>query len=197
MSFRATVSADDLHRLIYNCKQFQVGKGAKAVHLSFGPASLRASIDDDHTYVSDVCPMKRTLEGKSPDFGLSPEVTKVLELDLRSADGDLEISWSPEDGLVVDGAAFSVVASEDVLVDMFDEEAHDVLFGLTFELKDGSLRKLDLIKGGDYPVSLMPVKHNKYGDLLLFKKGPTVRGGVAILDRKILTEGVADTSFLW
>lgn len=200
-SFGAEVTVENFHRLLYNMKLFQVGKLANPVTLRFTDDRLEASVDDGHVYVTDWCPSHHSSNG---DYWLSPLAVKRFELSLRS----VQDTWL---SLVYNGHWMQILTSRSTIEqsteagtgdmddrrDLIDPAQWLVYDDPGYEVKPGTFRKLDLLKPGDYPASYAPKTHLKYGPVLMFKSGPTVKGSVALLDRDILHEKVDSDQWMW
>ena len=52
-------------------------------------------------------------------------------------------------------------------------------------------------KPGDYPVDLLPTTHSEYGDIIRFRKGPTVQGALSTVNRDTLRENSGAEEFMW
>lgn len=201
-----TVAADDLHRVVYNLRLFQVGKLARPAILEFGD-DLRGSIQDGHTYLVDRAPTASENDD-SVSLGVPPEELKALELWLRDRTGDLRIHHRVVDLIISDEDGREIVVTVyhgvfDEMKDILDLEQtgpcdHTVgYFAAPFAVNPDRSRKLSLVKPGDYPVDSILVSHDDYGDILLMKIGPTVRVALSTLDRKILAEAVDSDQYLW
>lgn len=128
-------------------------------------------------------------------FWLSLDVMKALEKDLRDWPAE-EVIIDLDDGIHFGGVEYGTF--EEV-----DEEAWDharCILGMhdfiesdhgrvLFAVHPDRLRKLSLVKPGDFPIDCRYGFNTRYGrDVIHFKIGPTVRGVFAPLDREILIE---------
>jgi hypothetical protein len=72
--------------------------------------------------------------------------------------------------------------------DLFEEEGHEN-GSLTFAINPDRLRKLSLLQPRDYPVDIKIRRLYETGqDVLLFKKGPRLRGVYGVLDYDLIQE---------
>lgn len=196
------VEAAVLHRLIYNTKLFQVGSGAPSTNLSFAGGSVAASVSDGQTYLQDMQRVDRDPNEKEWGIKLPLGTTRQMELDLRDMEGELEVWISGATILTANGNVY--VGEEDTYPYALDRDSvlfpayHSALKGRPFALWGERFSKLNLIQPRDYPVDFRTVWHSSLQrELLLFKKGPTVSGCTAVVERSILEEKEGAQHFLW
>lgn len=203
--FHASIQTESLHRIIYNARLFQVGKHAKPTILEFTvndtDHTLTGTVDDNYTYIREWanCSVTRPIT-----LNISATSAKHLELNLRDVSEDyVDLEWTLDGGLSImnqDWEHFEAFEDHDgdKMADVFEwDQWSDGFAGAPFALNADRFRKLSLIKPGDYPIDLKRIVHARYGDMILFKAGPKLRGALTTLDRKILCDKVGSRDFMW
>lgn len=190
--------------MVYNCRLFQVGKSAPAARLSLQTNYWGASVNDGHLYLQDV----EQFPSMSPSteswmVSIESDVLKDLELELRSKDTPVEVGWNSAGDLMVDGIPYKVTDLHEHLLDHHGVlelmELSNLGRGRPFAAMADRFRKFSLIKTpGEYPMDFKLVWHaGLQREMMLFAAGPTVRGALAVLDRKFLEEEVDSKKYLW
>lgn len=211
MSFGVKVSTASLHRLFYNAKLLQVGSLAKPMYVYVDAHSNTMSMatSDRHCYLTD----KTEVEAPwSFHMEIKPADVKAIELQLRDITDDMiEFEWtSPGEFLLPAGNTgladkpylgyiCDVTMSDDgdQFADMLDFSfLADLKPVAAFALNADRFRKVSLVKP-DYPVDMLPVMHPKYGRIIAFKKGPSVVGALATMDREKILAKSGDQDVLW
>lgn len=207
------IQAKDLWRLMYNAQLFTDKKSATGGVAKFrqviGPsAGLAVFATDDHVAICDKAPGENTEFG---EFFLSLETMKQLEKSLREIVGEMNLVI--EDGefryIGMDGAVPFADSGDPDLWNMVGQMLSGFDFEYTplggdpltvFALNPDRLRKFSLLKPGDYPIDIKTGYDRVLErDLVAFKAGPTLRGVLAPLDRKLLTEKYGEDagSVMW
>lgn len=195
------ICSDILHRMTYNCRLYQIGKNSASATMKIETSSFGMSINDGHLYLQDVESFGELWTTQSWTCTLGADSLKDLELELRNKEGDLEVDRDGEGNLLVDGIPYTVSDFYGDLdaVGVLDGMSWGALRDRPFAVMADRFRKFSLIKTpGEYPMDFKLVWHNKLErELLAFQAGPTVRGALAMLDRKFLREDVAAKDYLW
>jgi len=200
------IEAAVLHRLLYNAKLYQVGKDSPGMKLVFDEdGAVLMSVFDRYTYVEDYG--MYTPGSYTYLMELDSDAVKAAELALRELKDveelTLEVSTSNK--------TLSVYWGEDLLVTVeyvYPRKDEDDIASLVSPAEHSNLtdpiallgdrfRKLALIQPQEYPVDMRFVEHTKFGPMVAFKKGPTVVGALAALDRDVLHKTLSKGNELW
>lgn len=202
------VSAESLHRLFYNVKQWQGSSGTPAhiygTHLGLGIIYM-----DQHVLFRDFAEGKTDEPAEEP-FHFVVSDARPFESALRKPSGiDVEIRLDDVKQVVVsipDGPEWvgaTLVVPERSTDDRIKDEANAILMDLDarididgpFMINRDRFRKLSLMKPGDHPADLVLVDHSTYGDLILFRIGPTIDGALTLMDRDVVHK--ANSDWMW
>lgn len=193
------MAAPALHRLIYNARLFQSGKTKNNAVMTLGTASVTIEVDDRVSYIRDEAECEPS-NANHQRFELTAVQLKDMEAHLRDLkDVPVTLVWTLMDhSLMLDDMATYDVKQTGFhpLGDMWQAGKWDAPEYDTFEIYGDRFRKLSLLQPQDYPQSFRPVKHEEYGDLLLFKVGPNLRGAFALVDHKELRSRVDASEIL-
>lgn len=195
------VTAEVLHRIVYNCRLYQVGKNSSPATLSVSTSTLSGSVNDGHIYLEDTEKLPELWSLTDWMVTIQSEPLKELELELRSKEGDIEISRNASKDLVVDGVPYPVEEHYGALDEhqVLNSSLWGRLNDRPFAAMGDRFRKFSLIKTpGEFPMDFVQVWHSLLErEMLVFRAGPTVRGALAVLDREFLKEDVASKEYLW
>lgn len=185
------VEAEALHRLMYNALLFDT-KSAKAFSAYNG--TLKMNTSDGQVYLEDWCYCENRDEHLH-QWIQSAECTKAIEQTLRVTDGPVEISFTgnelhlsplPETTTKASsfGGTYDISYGEYAQQSgLFDYDQFDTLADARFSFNADRLRKLSLLQPKDYPVSCEVRELDGIDTpVILFTKGPTVRGAYATLE---------------
>lgn len=199
------ISTASLHRLAYNAKIFQVGDSPPPMKLFFDEDDVVImSVYDRLTYLED------SSEYESGDFQqyiqFGSAETKKLELALRDLirdDEELTLTLGEFNmkveimGVLVGDYEYSFPEMDKTEINSLVEPEFYTPSPGAVALNPDRFRKLSLVQPGDYPVDFHVVEHAKFGNIVAFKKGPTVVGALSVIDRTILREQPGSEEFLW
>jgi hypothetical protein len=196
----------ELHRVVANCRKFQVGKTASPMVLRRSGMSVVGAISDGYTYIEDSFAFRSSAGGASFRLALLPQDTKEL-LAALSPLGDsetLRLDWSfggePAVSLRwVDGGALVYEFPDrhsERITDFLDPKYLDRSTS-PMAVKGSRFGKLDLLEPRDYPIDLVMANHDTYGDVILFKKGPDLTGALSVMDRTTLEKREDAAKILW
>jgi len=176
MAFKASIPVPDLHRLIYN------GRLVTApVTLDFKLGFVEMSVWDGHEYLTDWAPCHHDDPGR-----FSVVDSRALELELRGLDDAVvyhisEVPTSPSNALAEPGEDMSM---------LFDPDYLNPWNG-TVAMHPKRLRKMPLVKPGDYPLDCRMWYHKGIQrQVMIYKIGPSVKGAIVALDRSLLDKTV-------
>lgn len=199
MSSTTTMPAGSLHRILYNTKLFQTGKIKNPALMTLGTATVTIEVDDRLTYIKDEA-LTDPSSVNNQRFEVTPEQVKEMELYLRDLKDDdtVSIVYTLTDRTIsLDGTVYEIKqAGQHAFIGMWNPMKWDAPEYDTFEVWGDRWRKMSLIQPQDYPQSYRAVKHEDYGDILLFKIGPTLRGAMSLVDHKELRSRVDASEIL-
>lgn len=199
MSSTTMMQAGSLHRILYNTKLFQTGKIKNPALMTLGTATVTIEVDDRLTYIRDEAETEPSSVNHQR-FELTAEQVKEMELylrDLKDTDPVTLVHTLTDRTFSVDGTAYEIKQTgEHSFVGMWNPTKWDAPEYDTFEIWGDRWRKMSLIQPQDYPQSFRAVKHETYGDILLFKIGPTLRGAMSLVDHKELRSRVDASEIL-
>lgn len=192
------IQASELHRLLYNAILFTDKKSAAGGVAAFRVSEhgLGVMATDDHVAILDVALAPN--DDAPEDLFLSLETMKALEKDLRDQNSEIDFAGDPHRILGAADPGFWDAVGRMLSLDEFVSD--DSLQHVTFGLNPDRLRKFSLLKPGGYPIDM------RYGydrgvarEVIAFKAGPTLRGVLAPLDRRLLKEkyGPEAGSVMW
>lgn len=193
------MSSDNLHRLFYNSLQFD-GNSTKAFLYVPQSKGLYMNTSDGQVYIEDCAFGCEWESGEETVFLIDGKNAKFVEEFLRKAVGELQVNILSDGHLVLNAdrpegnpeeqkAWVSISYGEWVAQsELFEEEGHEN-GSLTFAINPDRLRKLSLLQPRDYPVDIKIRRLFETGqDVLLFKKGPRLRGVYGTLDYDLIQE---------
>lgn len=191
---KGRVLTTDLHRLAYNALLYsKVNSDVKGYSLWIrGAHGIRVVANDNYFILSDRC--------DATEYSGQPLYALAAVAELRAAERLL--AKETED--YVDISDFGIFSPEPEAIVQRLMDADEMVFGTellkraptsTFAIAADRLRKLALVKPGDYPIDLR-VFGGPGGQSVAYRIGPTVRGLIAPLNRDKL-KGLYGGDELW
>lgn len=189
----AQIEVAGLSRLLYNAKLYSHKKSeARGETLwAWGAWGLRVIASDDFVILTDTL----MVDFGKPGWGVL-EYAYMLELEKQlrewpddTIDGNT-VAWTevtePESELLYEADAMVFAAKDSPPIPLLNWAVHP-----------DRLRKLSLVKPGEYPIDIQAYAVNDgQDDVVGFKIGPTVQGLIDPLNRKIARETVPEGS-MW
>lgn len=196
------IKVDDAARLFYNTKLFQVGKDTEAATLSVVADKMLISISDRHTYLTDRATLSYSDTTSKECFAiyLPSDAVKDIELNSRTWQEEttyIDLTPYPLKFEIFETQYPVLMATPTLLDQMLDNQLFIRGGDHPLAINPDRFRKLSLIKPGDYPIDMQHGLHEKFGEIIRFKAGPTVRGAMATLDREVLAKKAGSADFLW
>jgi len=187
--FSFKIPANDLHRMVYNAKLLDVRS-----HVTFRIENgfLTVAAYDGFEVIEDTTEINFD-PTPGVNWTLDYKESKLLEVALRDELNELECSIEPG-AFVVGGQKYietGMLSSQGTATHvgavLFDKTKWLGPTKMTFDIHPSRARKFPLLKPADYPLSCMVVTHTIADrDILLYKKGPSLRGAILTLDRTLL-----------
>ena len=180
------IDAASLHRVLYNSLLFDT-KSAKAFEVVDG--FLKMNTSDGQVYLEDIVQLADEYYTENHVWIWDAQHLKAMSKGMEKIDGQLEVDVKPGSETIIiglpddsarigGGISYGEYAQQSSL---FDAKGHEN-GSLTFSINPDRLRKLSLLQPKDYPVEIMVRQVDGIKtDVLLFRKGPTVRGAYATL----------------
>jgi hypothetical protein len=187
------MKAEELHRMTYNALLYSHKDTAAQGYTLWtrGGDALRVTAFDDYFAITDRMTGLQHTNVKHDLMSL--DELKTLEKLLRDM----------TDEIAFDELPFVSTGGEGFAAELHDADALCFPEGyLTLGLVDyialspDRLRRLSLLKPAGFPIDMCTYNDDKKGVVLSFRYGPTVRGAIAPLDRKIL-KGLYQGEEIW
>lgn len=205
-----TLTAAKLHRMVYNILKFQSVLSAPPAFIHVTDYGVGMEWADNHSLIRDT-EFGVVLDVEPFELMLSATSVREVEKWLRDQEDDTPMELRRVEKM--DGGIFLEInkewydsgwtqSAQDVTEQnseiMDDTKTTTGAQDGPFAVDQGMWRKLALLKpGDDYPVDFLRVEHEKFGELIYFKHGPTVEGALTILDREVLHNKAGSGDFLW